>query len=208
MMIKAQVESVGAEAKLYPITRDNPQDLIEIIQNALAWADILILNGGSSKGSDDRAIEVLESVGEVLVYEAAYGPGKHTTMTIAGHKPIVGTVGPTIGAEYAVDWYVKALINKYLHQPMLEPPHLKVKLLDDIMAPMPFDFYARMEITPIEGGFAGKQIGKSASLAQQMMADAVLHIPGEVKACKAGEMVEVELKCPIEWIERKAHHEF
>lgn len=208
MMIKAQVESMGAEAKLYPITRDNPEDLIKVIENALAWADIVILNGGSSKGSDDRAIEVLESVGEVLVYEVAYGPGKHTTMTIAGHKPIVGTVGPTIGAEYAVDWYVAPLINKYLHQPTVKPRQLKVKLLKEIKAPMPFDFYARMEVKPIEGGFAAKQIGKSAPLVQQMMADAVLHIPGKVKAYAAGEMIEVELKCPIEWIERKVSHEF
>lgn len=208
MMIKAQVESMGAEAKLYPITRDNPEDLIKVIENALAWADIVILNGGSSKGSDDRAIEVLESIGEVLVYEVAYGPGKHTTMTIAGHKPIVGTVGPTIGAEYAVDWYVEPLINKYLHQPTVEPQHLKVKLLEEIKAPMPFDFYARMEVRPIKGGFAAKQIGKSAPLAQQMMANAILHIPGEVHAYKAGEMIEVELKCPIEWIERKMNYEF
>lgn len=41
-----------------------------------------------------------------------------------------------------------------------------------------------------------------------MMADAVLHIPGKVKAYAAGEMIEVELKCPIEWIERKVSHEF
>jgi molybdopterin molybdotransferase len=82
----------------------------------------------------------LEAIGEVLVYEVDYGLGKHTTLTVAGSKPIVGTVGPTVGAEYAVEWYVWPLINKYLSQPNIRPHKLRVKLLEDICSPLSFDF--------------------------------------------------------------------
>jgi len=199
-MIEAQVKNMGAEARLYPITCDNPVDLIRVINDALAWADIVILNGGTSKGTDDRAIEVLETVGEILVYEVDYGPGKHTTMTIADTKPIVGTVGPTIGAEYAVEWYVGPLINQYLSQPTIEPRRLKVKLTEAISAPGAIDFYTRLEVRRVGSDYEARQLERSAPLARSMMANAYLHIPGAVKGYKAGEIVEVKLRCPIEWI--------
>jgi Molybdopterin biosynthesis enzyme len=200
-MIEAQVKMMGAEARLYPITLDNPEDISSVLNDALDWADIVILNGGSSKGTDDRALEVLAGIGEILVYQGDYGPGKHTTVTMAGTKPIVGTVGPTIGAEYAVEWFVLPLINQYLSIPTIPPARLQVKLLGDILAPMPFDFYMRLELRQIDGVYAARPIPpRSATLARQMMAHALLCIPKAIQRYDAGEMVEVELHCPLEWV--------
>lgn len=201
IMMEAQVKLIGAEPRLYPITQDNTEDLVQVLNDALSWADIVIFNGGSSKGSDDRAIEVLETVGQILVYEVDYGPGKHTTLTVAGSKPIVGAVGPTLGAEYAVEWYVAPLINKYLFQPNIALQSIKVKLLEEIHAPMPFDFYARLVVERLDEGYGAKLAGpRNGPIAKAMMANAYLRVPGEVKGYKAGEIVEVELKYPLEWI--------
>ncbi len=201
IMIEAQVVAMGAEPRLYPITPDNPEDMLRVLEDALAWADIVILNGGSSKGSDDRALEVLAKIGQMLVYEVDFGPGKHTTVTMAGDKPIVGTVGPTIGAEYGVEMFVKPLINKYLSIPTVDPERLAVKLLDDIAAPMPFDFYIRLEVQRINGTYVAQAIPpRGAGLARQMNANAVLRVPKTVKGYKAGDMVEVELRQPRAWL--------
>ncbi|MEQ8201120.1 MAG: molybdopterin molybdotransferase MoeA [Syntrophomonadaceae bacterium] len=197
IMIEAQVAAMGAEARLYPITPDNPEDIRRVLEDALAWADIVILNGGSSKGTDDRALEVLASIGQILVYEGDFGPGKHTTVTMAGTKPIIGTVGPTIGAEYGVEWFVKPLINKYLSIPTAAPEVLAVELLDDIAAPMPFDFYIRLEVQQLDGALVAQPVPvRGAGLVRQMMANAVLRVPGPIKGFKAGETVEVELRQP------------
>lgn len=201
IMIESQVKVRGGEPRLFPITRDNPDDLVDVLNNALMWADIVILNGGTSKGTDDRAIEALEAIGEVLVYEMDYGPGKHTTLTVAGSKPIVGTVGPTVGAEYAVEWYVWPLINKYLSQPNIRPHKLRVKLLEDICSPLSFDFYARLVVEQIDVEYTAKPAGgRKSPLANQLMANAFLLIPGEVNCYKAGETAEAELRYPVKWI--------
>ncbi|WP_337833530.1 hypothetical protein [Desulfotruncus arcticus] len=114
---------------------------------------------------------------------------------------MVGTVGPTIGAEYAIDWYVAPLINKYLSQPTITPRGLQVKLLEDIPAPMPFDFYARLQIQKFNGAYAAKPAGNRFSpLARMLQANAYLRIPGEVDGYKAGVTVEAELRWPLEWI--------
>ena len=201
-MIEAYVKMMGGEPRLFPITRDDPDELFKIINAALDWADIVILNGGTSKGSDDRAIEVQETIGKILVYEVDYGPGKHTTMTVAGSKLIVGTVGPTIGAVYAVEWYVSPLINKYLSQPTAEPQRLKVTLAEEIVLPAPIDVYARMQVRRTGEAYEAIRVNPAGPLAKQMMANAYMLIPGEVQRYKAGEVVEVTLRCPLEYIEK------
>ena len=176
VMMAAQVKMMGGEPRLYPITRDNPAALTAVINDALAGADIVILNGGSSKGSDDRALEVLATIGEILVYEVDYGPGRHTSMTVAGTKPIVGAVGPTVGAEYAVEWYVRPLINKYLSQPTPEPRRLRVKLQEDFPA-VKVNFYARLQLDRQADGYVAQRVRNVMPLASQLLAPAVLYIP-------------------------------
>lgn len=198
-MIEAHIKRMGGEPRLFPITRDDSDELIKIVNDALDWADIIILNGGTSKGSDDRAIEVLETIGEILVYEVDYGPGRHTTMTIVGNKPIVGTVGPTIGAEYAVEWYVGPLINKYFSQPTVEPRKLKVTLAEKISVLAVTDLYARMQVRRNDRTYEARRVTPVASLEKQMMANAYMCIPGH-QGFEAGEIVEVTLRCPVEYI--------
>jgi molybdopterin molybdotransferase len=205
IMIKALVQMMGAEPRLYPITLDKLEDLTEVITDALNWADIVVLNGGSSKGTDDRAIEVLEQIGDMLVYEMAYGPGKHTTLAVAGTKPIVGSVGPTIGAEYAIEWYVLPLINQYYSLPTEKPRLLQVKLLNDINAPMAFDFYMRLIVEPRDGAYVARTTG---TLVDQLMANALLHIPKDVKGYHASDTIEVELCGQLEGGKKKVVNQF
>ena len=195
IMMEAQIKTMGGDPRLYPITRDNPEDLATVIKDALDWADIVILNGGSSKGSDDRALDVLATIGEILVYEVDYGPGKHTSMTIAGTKPIVGTVGPTVGAEYAVEWYVWPLLGECLFQPTSEPGRVQVKLREDIPSST-IGFYTRLKLEQVDGVYWAKQIKGFMPLASHMLAQAVLYIPTDVKCYRAGDLVEVELRYP------------
>jgi molybdopterin molybdotransferase/putative molybdopterin biosynthesis protein len=199
-LITATVEQAGGEAILYPITSDEPAEIRKTIQDALGRADIVILNGGTSKGTDDRSIEVLESLGRVLVYEMDYGPGKHTTMTIVDSKPIVGTVGPTFGCEFAIDFYVKPLMNSYLGIPDLEPARIKVRLAEDFIHSGKVNFHARLLLTRTTDGFEARRA--PFALIPQLMSDAYLFIPGGSGGYKTGDEVEVVLSKPVEWIGR------
>ena len=92
-------------------------------------------------------------------------------------------------------------INKYLSQPTIEPRRLPVRLLEDIDATMPFDFYLRLNVQQLNGSYVAKLAGAhTSSLARLMLANAYLRVPGEVPGHKAGETVEAELRCPLEWI--------
>ncbi|HHX86589.1 MAG TPA: molybdopterin molybdotransferase MoeA [Firmicutes bacterium] len=204
VMINGFVECWGGEPLLYPITRDNPEQLYSVVKDALSKADIVVLNGGSSKGKDDYALQVLEKVGEVLVYEVDHGPGKHTSFTLADGKPVLGIVGPAGGAELTAEWYLHPLVNLYLHQSDRAPAKLEVKLLADACCHVDFDVYLRVIVEKHNGCFVATPVDgfKERLNVSMVEANALLYLPGG-KPYKAGETVQVEMRQPVEWIKNR-----
>ncbi len=115
LMFEAKIRQFGGEPLIYDIVPDDPALISETLADALERADIVAINGGSSKGLHDYTVEVLEKHGNILSHMIKSGPGAHTSCTIAKNsKPIVGIAGPAIGAEALTDWFIKPLMDKYL----------------------------------------------------------------------------------------------
>lgn len=85
--------------------------------DAASRCDFVVLNAGSSKGSDDWNVEMLEEVGRVLYHQTSHGPGHHSWGALVGSTPIVGISGPPGGAAFTADFYIYPLIRKYLGLP-------------------------------------------------------------------------------------------
>ena len=119
-MMRTKILLWGGKPLMYPIQPDKPETLIETLKDALSRADIVVINGGSSEGSDDFTIEALNAVGTVQNHVTYNGPGAHTSCAVSHEgKPIVGIPGPAIGAEYVADWFIKPLIDSFfgLYEP-------------------------------------------------------------------------------------------
>lgn len=201
LVLEALIREWGGEPRLYPIIEDDPVHMVQVLKQSIAQSDIVIWNGGSSKGRSDYTPQVLESVARVYVYEVAHGPGKHTSFAMAGDTPVVGLVGPSGGAELTAQWYVKPLICNYLKIPVAMPDELQIRLMAQVKAHVRFDFYSQIFIEKKENEYVGWPLnGFQASRAQMNKANAVLRIPGGV-VFREGEMVTVELKVPKEYIQ-------
>jgi len=127
LMFEAKMRYFGAIPMMYDIVADDPALISEALADALEKADIVALNGGSSKGLRDYTVEVIEKQAKILSHMIKSGPGAHTSCSIAHNgKPVVGIAGPAIGAEALTDWFIKPLIDKYLGQPDT-PLYLKAR---------------------------------------------------------------------------------
>jgi molybdopterin molybdotransferase/putative molybdopterin biosynthesis protein len=200
IMIDAFIRNWGGEPMVYPVIKDVLADVVAALDDALAKADIVILNAGSSKGSDDCTVTALQSVGQILTYRVDHGPGHHTSVTIARGKPVLGLVGPPGGAEITAEFYLQPLINLFLRQKNAEPQKLKAELLEDIEVRMGNDFYAPVVVKK----HGEKYIVSICAYNELWKRNGSLKIPrGEenVPRFKAGQTVEVELKYPLNWIE-------
>lgn len=201
IVLSAQITSWGGEPVVWPIIPDDPDFLSDVLRQAVDSCDIVILNAGSSKGRKDFAAEALNRVGEVYVYEVGHGPGKHTSFTLAQNgKPILGLVGPSGGAELTAEWYLQPLICKYLHKPVLPPPTVTVRLMQEVKAHVPFEFFMSLIIYRQPDGSYWAWPGGGPGRAPRLRGDgqlpnAVLRIPGG-RVFAAGEYAEAELRLP------------
>ena len=122
VMICAKLQQWGAEPLRYPIIPDDWDQLEKTLLDAAEKADIVVINAGSSKGSDDFTCEILEKNGRMMHHMLAQGPGRHCSGAFLGSTPVIGISGPPMGAEFTVDWMVKPLVDRYLGLPGTYPP--------------------------------------------------------------------------------------
>ena len=131
ILMKAKIESWGGEAILFPITPDDPEAIEASLREAVKLADIVVLNAGSSKGSDDWSCEVLERIGTVLFHEVNHGAGHHSFAAVVDDTPVVGISGPPGGAAFTADFYLYPAVRAYLGlKPQLE--RIVVRMGEDL----------------------------------------------------------------------------
>ncbi len=72
------------------IARDNFDELHSLCKNALAESDMVLISGGSSVGSRDFTMEVIQALpaAEILVHGVSISPGKPTILATSEQKPI------------------------------------------------------------------------------------------------------------------------
>ena len=127
LVIKGKDMAWGGECKVYPIVPDKPDMIEDALHRACAEADIVVLNAGSSKGSDDWAMEILDKIGRVINHEVSHGPGHHSSYAVVDNTPIVGISGPALGATFTTDFYLKPVIDLWYGRPTT-PQHVTARL--------------------------------------------------------------------------------
>ena len=113
VVVRGKVLAWGGEPAVLPIVPDDPVQIEAAIHRACTEADIVVLNAGSSKGSDDWTMELLERIGQVFNHETNHGPGHHSSYALVDGTPIVGISGPSFGAAFTTDFYLKPLIEAW-----------------------------------------------------------------------------------------------
>ncbi len=127
IVARGKIEGWGGICKVYPIVPDNQEAIKETVLKAAAECDIVVLNAGSSKGSDDWNVEMLEEVGTVLYHQTNHGPGHHSSGSVVDGTPVVGISGPPGGAAFTMDFYLYPVMMEYFGLPA-ELDKLQVRL--------------------------------------------------------------------------------
>lgn len=125
----------GAEPMPFDIVKDNWDDLKSALEKATRTCDIVVINAGSSKGSDDFTCEILEEYGEVLSHETDIAPGKHASCSILNGVPVIGISGPPMAADLNSIMFVKPIIKAFLTGKLGEPKIAWAKLGTDVEKP-------------------------------------------------------------------------
>ena len=199
-MIAAYLEGWGAMPCRYPIVRDDPQAIRAALQNALNENDAVVIIAGSSLGTKDYTLRVLGEMGEVVVPQLAHGPGRKSSLSVVGGKPVLGVAGPPLGAQITCDLYLAPFVSALQGLLPVEMRTLEV-IADDAFRPHEVDFCERVHIYQAKDGYHIRSAFAPKTTRAQMQALAngnFYRVAGT--ACAAGGRTTVELLCPPEYL--------
>lgn len=198
-MVRVLLEEFGVVPILYPITKDEPESLRVAMKKAVREGDMVLVNGGSSKGEEDFNLRLLEEMGEVYFHWTQCGPGRPAAMAKIKDKPVFIIPGPAYGCFNVMQWLIGPCI-RYLTG-VQEPWHYKIraKLKEPIQAPTHFQFLLGAQVERNEEGnplvtlLSFKKHGVPACL----KANGFVHTKPGMKPFEVGDVIEVNLLKPV-----------
>lgn len=176
LVLAAQVNGWGGAATRYPIAIDVFEEIQTQVREAAEDHDLILLNAGSSAGSEDFSARVVESLGDLLVHGVAVRPGHPVILGMVergrrsggveerrsgGEKekgeqseipnpkskiPIIGVPGYPVSAALTGEIFVEPLLAQWLGRRPEQPLEIEAQLTRKHVSPLGDDEYARMAV--------------------------------------------------------------
>lgn len=195
LMVEASIRRWGADILRFPIVQDTFQDLEDTFTDSLKNADIVLLNGGTSMGTEDYTSIMLKKKASYFQHGVRSIPGIPVAVAIVDGKPVVNLPGPPFAAFCALDWCVNSLIANWYGYPRPVRQRISVKLDAPIRKPPAFEMYIRLSIRKNQGnGYIATPISRDARYADVANRWNGLFIaPIGTDHLDAGEVIEAEV---------------
>ena len=200
LMVAAFLEQWGAEAVVYPIVRDDRAALERTLDEALAACDIVLINGGSSRGEEDFNSVLISERASWFSHGIRSVPGRPVGIAVIGNKPVVNVPGPCIAAWLAMNWLVRDMVAYALGMRTYRRPSVRARLGFTIGQNPKMERFVRVKLARAEdGALVASQLpkdwGAPVTLART---DGMWAMPAGTGEFAEGTEVEVELLRPIE----------
>lgn len=194
MLVSLTLEQMGAQPVCYPIVSDDPELLKRALHTALDEADLVIINGGSSKGSEDFNTRLLSAEGEFLFHGVAAAPGRPLSMAVVSGKPVINMAGPALAAFYTLEWCIRPIVCRCLHRPVPAGQTIRGRLTKPLRGGAPLNVLSRVEVHPGQDGYTVTPYGRGeADLPAMLRTNAMLILPAGGPDHAAGDEIKVTL---------------
>ncbi len=202
LVLAAQVNSWGGLARRYPITSDDFAAIQARVLLAAAECDLVLLNAGSSAGSEDFSSGVVESLGQLLVHGVAVRPGHPVILGLiqrdGKQTPIIGVPGYPVSAALTGEIFVEGLLARWLGRQVIEPPHVQALLTRKLTSPAGDDDFVRVTVGKVGDRLLAAPLNRGAGVITSLVrADGLALLPRGVQGLPAGAPVDVRLYRPV-----------
>ena len=113
--IEAQARAVGADVRRFGIARDEAADLLRLVRDAVAWADVVVLSGGVSVGAHDHVKSAMAAVGTLSLWRVAIKPGRPFAYARGRHEgrdvALFGLPGNPVSVFVTFELFVRPLLR-------------------------------------------------------------------------------------------------
>jgi putative molybdopterin biosynthesis protein len=202
IMLAAQVEAWGGVARRFGIVPDDLDRIRDAVASA-ADSDLVLLNAGSSAGSEDYTARVIDSLGEVLVHGIAVRPGHPVVIGMidpageggaAQRTPIIGVPGYPVSAALTGEILVEPLLRRWTGLPPTQPETIEARLTRKVHSSAGDLEMLRVTVGRVGDHIVAAPLSRGAGVISSLVrADGLVFIPAGVQGLEAGERVIVRL---------------
>ena len=202
LVLAGMVEEWGGEATTLQAVPDDFDTLLNEVRDAAQQHDIVLVNAGSSAGSEDYTARVIETLGELVVHGTAIRPGHPVALGVVDGKAVLGIPGYPVSAALTTELFVKPLIERKLGVPSANRSFVKANITRKTLSPMGEDEFLRVRLGRVGEKLVATPVERGAGVIMSLVrADGIVKIPRFSEGMDAGAEVEVELLRPVEAIE-------
>jgi putative molybdopterin biosynthesis protein len=203
VMLAAQAEAAGAEARRFEVVPDVPEQIAAAVREAAAEADLVVVIAGSSAGRDDHTAAVVAQIGTLAVHGVAVRPGHPVVLGAADSTPVLGAPGYPVSAALTFDIFAAPLLARLEGAPPPEAPVARARLARKLASTMGMDDWVRVRLGRVGGELVATPLPRGAGVLTSLVrADGLLVVPAELEGHHAGEEVSVRLLRGVGEIER------
>ncbi|CAG0936913.1 molybdopterin molybdotransferase,K07219; putative molybdopterin biosynthesis protein [Thermoflexales bacterium] len=229
IVLAAEVEHWGGVATRYPIVIDNFEAIKAAVAEAAARHDLILINAGSSAGSEDFTARVVQELGTLLVHGIAVRPGHPVILgmieaavsdqqsTISDQQsaissrqsatPIVGVPGYPVSAALTGEIFVEPLLARWLGLPGHQKPTLRGHITRKLLSPLGEDEWVRVTTGKVGERIVAAPLSRGAGVITSLVrADGIVRIPRFSEGVATGAEVTIELYTDPAEIDRTIMH--
>ncbi|MCK8061130.1 MULTISPECIES: molybdopterin biosynthesis protein [unclassified Fusibacter] len=189
-MFSGLVIEGGGIPNRYPIVPDDKSLLLEALKTAVSENDIVIINAGSSAGSEDYTASLIRELGEVWVHGIDIKPGKPAILGAINEVPVIGIPG------YPVSAY---MTFKHFVMPMLDTtkkpkPVVEASLSQAVPSALKHKEFVRVQLGYVDDTLIATPLKRGAASTMSLVkANGILTIDKASEGYTAGSRVRVEM---------------
>jgi molybdenum cofactor synthesis domain-containing protein len=193
-ILSGLVVEAGGVAAVAPIVRDDPGGLAAALKEAIAAADLVLINAGSSAGTEDYTYQAIDSLGEVLVHGVAMMPGKPTVLGVVNGKPVIGNPGYPVSAVLSFEQFAAPLIIGLAGKPLAPRPTLTVYPAQNLPSKPGLTEFIRVTLGKVGDKVIATPLPRGAgTITSLVRADGLLVVPALSEGLEEDRPVEAEL---------------
>jgi putative molybdopterin biosynthesis protein len=199
IVLAAQVEAWGGEPRRLPIVPDEFAAIRAAVAAAAKEHDLVLVNAGSSAGSEDYTAHVVEELGQLLVHGVAVRPGHPVIIGMIGagarrEIPIIGVPGYPVSAALTGEIFVEPLLARWQGQQPYRAPAMEATITRKVLSPTGDDDFVRVAVGQVGERVMATPISRGAGVITSLVrADGLVRIPRFSEGLDAGSRVTVHL---------------
>lgn len=213
LVLAAMIQEWGATTTRLAPLGDDYAAIRARLMEAARDHDLVIVNAGSSAGSEDFTARVIAELGQVLVHGIAIRPGhpvilglierpedeRHQTIAQRPSRgerwvPVIGLPGYPVSAAITCELLVKPTIARWLGQPVEPPAEIAATMTRKVTSPEGEEEFLRVTVGQVGDRIVATPLpGGSGVLMSLVRADGIVRIPRGEGGFEPGAAVTVAL---------------